>query len=480
MFFQGIRFRLASLFVLFFGVTLILFSFLLFNSFQKSQQAEFDIALYNYTVDVVSSLKVNLFGDAFLDPDFFKNQDKLFPFSLGKTFILFRSMDGKILVRSQNSIPHDFPFNQEIAKNIVSQGKNFQTVYIDADLNPSTAPNIYRLISQKLDSPAGQSLIVQVAAPMDLLERQRHDLVTFFGVSIPIVLILSTLMGWFFTSRALSPVTNIIAKAKKISVGNLSERLPLPKTNDEIHQLTISLNDLLNRLEEAFASQERFVSDASHQLKTPLAILKGELDLIRNKNVSPDEMALFINSAAEEVLSLSKIVENLLLLARVEAGIEKFNFHSVRLEEVLLNQIAKLEKLAKLKNIKIVFNIDESLNSSFDILGEEELLSCLFHNLIENAIKYSPSNSTVNIQLTQKDEAILIDIRDSGSGVPLHEQEKIFDRFYRSSFEQSKIEGVGLGLSLARKIAEVLGGNLSVHNAVPGPGAIFSFQVKKN
>lgn len=474
MFFRGIKFRLVSLFVLFFGTTLILFSFFLYNSFEKNQQVEFDASLYNYTVDVVSAIKVNLFGDAFLDPDFFKNQDKLFPFSLGKTYILFRSKDGKILVRSQNSTALEFPFTNATANNVFLFGKYFETL----NFKPDTT--IYRMISQKIDAPNGQSFIIQIAAPMDLLERQRKGLVTFFGVSVPVVLLISTLMGWVFMRRVLAPVTDIITKAKQISVGNLSERIPLSGTHDEIHRLTESLNDLLNRLEKAFKSQERFIADASHQLKTPLAILKGELDLIRNHETKKEDVAAFLKSATEEVSSLSQIVQNLLLLARVDAGVEKFNFHQVRVEEILLGLIPRLEKLANKKEIKININVADTPESSFEIFGDEELLNCLVGNLVENAIKYSDFKTVVNIKLEQQGNNIMVHVKDMGPGVLPEEQEKIFDRFYRSMKSKQKIEGAGLGLALSRKIAQILGGKLYMQNNQNGPGSIFTFEIKKN
>lgn len=465
--------------MLFFGSTLILFSFFLYNSFEKNQSQDLDVSLYNYTVDIVNSVKVDLFGSAFLSPDFTRNADKIFPFSLGKTFILFRDPTGQVLVRSKNSIRHTFPWSDKMAERVALYGKMYQTILLNADENDRTPLNRYRMISHNIDAPGGQRLIIQVAAPMDLLERQQASLLTFFLVSIPVVLVLASLMGWIFTRGALQPVTDIITKAKRISVGNLSDRIPAPKTQDEIHRLVGSLNDLLARLEGAFSSQERFISDASHQLKTPLAILKGELDLIKNKTLTPDETKEFFKSMGEEVESLSSIVENLLLLARVDAGIEKFKFEPVRMEDVLVDQIARLEKLASSKKVKIKINIAEK-ESGFEIQGDDELLGCLFHNLIENAIKYSSDGSPIEIKLFEYKNEFVAEVRDHGPGIAEAEKEKIFDRFYRSEINGSKTSGYGLGLALAKKISEVLGGYITVSNAADKMGAIFSFRIKNN
>lgn len=466
------------MFVLFFGSTLILFSYFLYNSFEKNQSQDLDVSLYNYTVDIVNSVKVDLFGSAFLSPDFTRNADKIFPFSLGKTFILFRDPSGQILVRSKNSLKHEFPWTDKAAEIVKNYGKMYQTILLDADEDSRTPMQRYRMITHNIDAPGGQRLVIQVAAPLDLLERQQRRLRNFFFVSIPVVLVLASLMGWLFTRGALQPVTDIITKAKKISVGNLSDRIPTPKIKDEIHMLVGSLNDLLSRLEGAFTSQERFIADASHQLKTPLAILKGELDLIKNKNLSAQETKEFLKSMGEEVETLSKIVENLLLLARVDAGIEKFKFEPVRMEEVLLNQISRLEKLAHTRENKIIFNMSEK-EGGYEILGDDELLGCLFHNLIENAIKYSPEGKQIEINLFERQNELNVEVRDHGSGIAENEKEKIFDRFYRAGSNGTKATGYGLGLALAKKISEILGGYITVSNVVDG-GAAFSFIIKKN
>src|SRR5690606_23068824 len=132
---------------------------------------------------------------------------------------------------------------------VLMYGKVYQTIMLDSDHNPKTPLTRYRMITHNIDAPGGQRLVIQVAAPLDLLERQQAGLRTFFFISIPVVLVLASLMGWIFTRGALQPVTHIIAKAKKISAGNLSDRIPVPKIQDEIHALVVSLNDLLGRLD---------------------------------------------------------------------------------------------------------------------------------------------------------------------------------------------------------------------------------------
>lgn len=190
------------------------------------------------------------------------------------------------------------------------------------------------------------------------------------------------------------PVAAIIDKANHLSASKLSERLPVPLANDEIRQLSLTLNRLLERLQRAFESQERFLADASHQLRTPLAIIRGELDVFKTRPRTQAEISEFLASGSQELEHLSKMVDDLLLLARVDSGAGTLVIEKIRVDEVLLEVSSRLEPIAKQKDIRIRFDlrpwISDKNPNPFEITGDRDLVRSLFQSILENAIQHSP------------------------------------------------------------------------------------------
>jgi signal transduction histidine kinase len=211
-----------------------------------------------------------------------------------------------------------------------------------------------------------------------------------------------------------------------------------------------------------------------------LTILKGEISLlIKNQNLDAEAKST-LSSIQDEVSQLSRMVENLLLLARVEAGVESFKFSTVRLEEIVMNEISRHEKWAAIKKIRIRPTFDEH-SDSFEVIGHEDLLSVLVQNLIENAIKYSPENSQIEIRLIRGPLTTTLEVLDQGSGVADAEKSLIFNRLYRSTKTDAKIPGSGLGLALSRQIADLHRAKLSVGNRLDSDsGSAFLFEIKNN
>jgi signal transduction histidine kinase len=280
----------------------------------------------------------------------------------------------------------------------------------------------------------------------------------FFALAIPTFLLIAGVAGVWMSKHALIPVHNITLKARGITgVENLKERIPVPEAQDEIHELAQTFNDLLNRLDLAFASQDRFVSNASHQLKTPLTILKGELELLRKGEMKGPELEAALDSASAEINRLIQLVQDLLLLARLEAGRDTISLKPSRLDEILLKAVARLQKLAQKKRVQIntqfVAEGDES-ELDAEVLGDDDLIDSMIENFLENAIKYSPSDSTVDVVMRTGPHSVLVQIRDAGPGVPPELRQKVFERFQRVE-PSNIIPGSGLGLSIAAEIARI-------------------------
>ncbi|MCM2324222.1 MAG: HAMP domain-containing histidine kinase, partial [Oligoflexia bacterium] len=289
------------------------------------------------------------------------------------------------------------------------------------------------------------------------------------------------------SGRALAPVNAIIEKARQLGSANLSERLPVPSVNDELQRLSLTLNELLNRLQLAFESQERFIADASHELKTPLAILRGELDLMRSRERSPEETSQFLATASQELDHLSRLVEDLLTLARMDAGAAVLSLHPTRMDETVLEALARLEPLARARSVSFHFELvpqEAASETLFEISADADLLRTLVKNLLENAIKFSPAGAPVNVHLEDCGDCLLFSVRNRGPVIPPDMQAKIFERFVRlgAGKNAAEIPGAGLGLTIARRIAQAHQGTIEVRSPISETepeGAVFSVRIKR-
>jgi heavy metal sensor kinase len=272
---------------------------------------------------------------------------------------------------------------------------------------------------------------------------------------------LTCIIGAFLAKIALKPVDRIIKDMRQITAENLKNRIIIPETKDEIKRLADTFNDMLARLENAFSSQRRFIEDLAHELKTPLAILKGEMEVALKKIRSAKEYGDILNSGLEEVNRINSVVENLLIFARFEN--ETIMLKTKILDiTILLNDIVNdIKILAMQKNIGIFISAQEKIT----VLGDEDKLRRLFLNVLDNAIKYTPLGGKVDISVTKKNNFVQIKVSDTGIGIPEKEISHIFDRFYQVNKSGHK-GGFGLGLSIARSIVEAHKGRIEAESVL--------------
>lgn len=411
---------------------------------------------------------MNFLGGLVLKREVMVEENKIFPFSLGQSIVQFRTLNGNVLLTSrrfEQALPIS-PYTLESAKQI---GYGFETHRL---LGAQ-----YRIINYLVQKDSLPPLILQVAAPLTAIEAERHRILPLIWILIPLALGTAGILGLIISTRALQPVFRIIDSAKSIKPQELSARVPVPEET-EIKELAITLNELLGRLQAAFDSQERFIADASHQLKTPLAIIRGELDVFRKTERSPEESRELLASISQETNQLAKMVDDLLLLARFDSGSWVPSFSRIRIDEALLETFAQLDRLARDQGVALELILDSEANAEdFEVEADHDLLKALFFNLIENAIKYSPKpGGRAKVELRVRD-GVSVSVTDNGPGVPPEDVERIFDRFYRGSHRQHLISGVGLGLSIANRIAKLHGAKLSVSSGhLPGStgGSTFS------
>lgn len=468
------RFKLTLIFAFIFGATTIGFNLFVFTYVIDALRSDFDDALFNYCVDISDSIEERILKGQYDVSPLQVEHGKILPFSLGTSLVLLRHRDSRILTHLGNLGEFIPPFKDEIEKIDNGAEASYKTIHNLNNL-PDPEANSYRLITFPIENK-NPKFFLQVIVPRTLLETQIENRLQVFQFGIPLIILLSMLIGYYISGRALYPVNNIIAATKKINANVLSDRVPVPENRDEFRELALTLNQTLERIEQSFQSQEKFIADASHQLLSPLTILKSELEFFRKNPNKAEKIETFLTNQQSEIDSLSKIVQDMLLLARMDAGVSLFNMTPVYLEESILDSFPNLEKKAAKKAIKLTFNIEEHEHTHPKVSADTDLLKHLFHNIIENAIKYSPNESTVAIAIEWKKDSSIVKIKDEGPGIPEDQIQFIFERFSRVP-QSSKIQGFGLGLAIAKKIANLHDASLVVHNVSP-KGCEFQFEIK--
>jgi two-component system OmpR family sensor kinase len=300
------------------------------------------------------------------------------------------------------------------------------------------------------------------------------DLGTFsrrIALIIIVVLVLAALSGLLLARRALRPVAETANAVKRISDRNLHERLPEPGTNDEIDNLIKLFNELLARLDRAFDLQRRFTSDASHEISTPLTVLKGNTEVALLQPQTLPEYEMILRSNLEEIERLSKLISNLLLLARTDAGERQITRDVVSLNEQVSAVCSRLEPLAKERRVKL----ETSLAAPAFIEGDPVALQQIVLNLVSNALRYTPAGGHVSVNARSvSDGKARVEVIDTGVGIPRDDLPHIFDRFYRAkNVRANEPAGSGLGLAICQTLAEAHGGRIEVHSEV-GKGSRFT------
>jgi signal transduction histidine kinase len=276
---------------------------------------------------------------------------------------------------------------------------------------------------------------------------------------------LSLFLGAILTYQLLKPLDDMAAAAVRITkADDLSRRLPDTGRHDEIGRLTMVLNGTLERLERLFHSRQRFLADVSHELRTPLTTIRGNVDLMRHiGEVDPEAFDVI----QDELKRMTRLVDDLLLLARADTGSLPIQQNPVELDSLFLDVYRQVKSIEQSVNISLQ-NVDQ-----VTVLGDEDRLKQLLLNLIDNAIKYTPDGGAVMLGLSKENGTAIVEIRDSGIGIPKEDLPRIFDRFYRVDKARSRAQGgSGLGLSIAKWIATAHGGEIRVESQV-GEGSVF-------
>lgn len=293
-------------------------------------------------------------------------------------------------------------------------------------------------------------------------------------LSFPLILILLFLITRLIAGRSIRPITLITATSSKITKDNLKERIVLPQNKDELYILSKTINELLDRIENAVEREKQFTSDASHELRTPLTVLKGTLEVLIRKPRNQSEYEEKIKFGISEVNRLNNLVDQLLLLARFDNQNQTVKIEKVFLNALILDILTRYSHKINNKQIKLI----HSFSKEFYVVSDYYLISIIISNILSNAIKYSNENESITIALLEQDATIHCVISDNGIGIAKEDLDKIVNPFYRSNPTlHPEIKGSGLGLSIVKRLTELLNISFEVQSEInKGTSVILSFR----
>ncbi len=456
---MSIRLRLVLLYSGFLAIVVTALCLSIYLFFAKNLSDGVDDTLRSRTQAVVQSSTV-------LD-QFQVDVPSADAFSSESVYIEVVARNGHVARLSSNLQGNLLPISDSFGAALDGrQTPSEQTLSNGTVLRMLTSP----LVVSGLAQPLGVIIVAQSLEPM---KATLHSLALVLIISGTAAVLLSVLLGWLITRRALTPIAAVTATAHSIELSqDLSQRIPERKVNDEIGQLADTFNRMLDRLQIAFAFQQRFVADSSHELRTPLTVIKGNAALLRRVDdvVERDDAILAIENEANR---MSRIVDDLLLLAQLDnpsptavqdSGRLK---RPVELDTLLLDIFKQARLMAGSRRVSL------GHEDSATALGDPDQLKQLLLNLVDNAVKYTPEDGSITLSLYRDNGWAVLEVADTGVGISQQDLPHIWERFYRVDKSRSReAGGTGLGLPIVRSIANAHGGSVAAYSE-PGKGSIF-------
>lgn len=316
----------------------------------------------------------------------------------------------------------------------------------------------WRVISRRVAGPETEQ-VVQVARSLETYDHEMGELLAILLVTAPVCLGAALGGGYFLARRALAPVDRMTEAAKQITAQRLDQRLTGVNSGDELGRLAQTINGMIERLERSFHEMQRFTADASHELRTPISIVRTEAEVALGKPLGEPEKQNLLGSILEECERLSRITDQLLTLSREDAGIGQAPREPIDIAEMAAEVAEVMRPLAEAKEQQLQV---ESGGAAV-VSGDPARLRQVFYNLLDNAIKYTPKGGRIAVVTEMVDASIRVTVRDSGIGIAAEHLPHLFERFYRVDKARSRIEGgSGLGLSIVESIVTAHGGQVEM------------------
>jgi signal transduction histidine kinase len=451
-----IKFKITALFTLLATAILLLLSF----------------SIYYFTAqERVESFKKRLMGRANNNAQLFtyfgdSSRPMLTRLDSGSTTTLLRK--SVAIYNYLNQSAYEFnadneqlpPFNQSILEKARLQG---QIYFTDKDRDA--------IAFHHTDS-INRIVVVVAAYDADGWDRL-SKLQKFLFISLVIGIVTAAIVGYLFSRQLLRPVTQIINEVNHISSQNLSHRIEAGNGQDELHQLANTFNELLNRLQESFNIQRRFISNASHELSTPLTSISSQLEVTLHKDRDIDEYKQVMQSIREDVQQMQQLTKSLLEIAKTGSQ-GTIELTEVRIDEVLFKVVSDVQKISPSYKVELHFGEFPEDEKKFLVFGNTDLLYSSLKNFVENGCKYSPDNlSWVNLSFS--DDDVIVEVKNMGEVIAEEEMDHIFQPFYRTN-STSHIRGFGLGLALAQRIINLHRGVIKVESNAAN-GTVFTIHL---
>ena len=449
---RSIRVRLTLWFVLLLAITLAIFCVALYLALRHNLNSSLNDSLES-RAEIVSGLVVDV------------NRVDVAELTIpgdpveGEEFVRVFDSSGNLVF--DNSGEKFRPPNDPAAVSAALSGsRTRRTLDLGPELRALTAP--IRADGQVIGA-------VEVGLATDDVHSTLRTLLIIIAVTYPLALIIASGGGVFLAGRALSPIDGLTRAARRISAEDLSQRLDMRVPDDEVGRLARTFDEMIARLDDAFRRQRQFTADASHELRTPLTAIKGQTEVALQKDRDPEEYRSVLRNVNLEVDRMIRLVSSLLMLARADAQQVPLARESISLGGVIGDAADQVRSAADSKGVLIrVRNGRETR-----LTADQDLLLQLMLNLLDNAVKHTPSGGSIDVSWRIEDGSAQVVVSDEGPGIASEHLPHIFDRFYRVDKARSRDGGgVGLGLSICRWIAQAHGGSIEAGNA-PGRGATF-------
>ena len=480
---SSIRFKITLWYMLILGVTLLIFSVSVYQNFSGNLYGDLDDLLQSKAEGIVRS--INTYWQA-QEMDAAKEgsrasaaekKDRENFLRIVRQWAQERSDDAKIpaaaiqifdrdgrKIAASASAPDALNIPLDTLNSALEEEDDFY------DFRPEGKQALpLRVYATPIIEDGKVSYIVQVASPVNQVYAALDNLKMNLLIFLPLTVLITGVAGSLLAKLTLNPVTDMVKTIRQITAENLKLRVKIPGSRDEIKKLADTFNDMLAKLESSFYAQRKFIQDISHELKTPLTILKGEFEVALQRIRSADEYEDTLLSSLEEVDRISKIVDNLLILVRFDSQEIPFKFQPVELKQLIQGVVNDISVLSNSKNIMIDFTDSDPL----PLTADESYLRRVFLNILDNAVKYTPESGAVSIALRAQEPYAVIRISDNGPGIVPEELPHIFERFYRGGSSSRAGSGFGLGLAIAKSIAEAHKGRIEAQSRL-GQGTTFN------
>jgi heavy metal sensor kinase len=464
MLFKTIKFKMTLWYVAILGIILSCFSLFLYLTLADSLYKGVDNKIRTMAEIVVSSTR-SPFGAGTSMADLDQIMTERFGIKPLGRFIQILDESGKIGDRSTNLRDVQIPISVQTMKAASKGNITFETVQVMGKYP-------LRVVTMPIIETEKMVGIVQVGSSLEGVEEALHQLLLILFIAVPAALLVASAGGLFLANKVLRPVDAITQIARQIGSGDLSQRIRIKRVNDELGRLASTFNEMIAKLEKSFRQVKRFTADASHELKTPLTILRGEVEVGLKKKRGLKEYQGILASNLEEIGRMSRIVEDLLILSRADMGELTMERKEIELSAIAREVWQDLQLLAKKKGIQLKF-MD---NGFTKVEGDPLFLRQLILNITENGLKYTPAGGEVAVKVKgDRDKgAVRLFVSDTGVGIPQKDLKRVFDRFYRVDRARSReTGGTGLGLSICQWIANAHEGQIAVESKV-GKGSTFT------